>query len=76
MASLNLDALERRLGVTGLAPLTGGASSLTLQGTLDDLAVVVKVAPPGLPPVGHRDVLRQARIMRALAGRTYRCPRC
>jgi aminoglycoside phosphotransferase (APT) family kinase protein len=27
---------------------------------------VVKVAPPGVAPVGHRDVLRQARIIRAL----------
>jgi aminoglycoside phosphotransferase (APT) family kinase protein len=29
--------------------------------------VVVKVAPPGLPPTAHRDVLRQCRIIRALA---------
>jgi aminoglycoside phosphotransferase (APT) family kinase protein len=28
--------------------------------------VVVKVAPPGVPPTAHRDVLRQARIIRAL----------
>ena len=26
----------------------------------------MKVAPPGLPPIAHRDVLRQARIIRAL----------
>jgi aminoglycoside phosphotransferase (APT) family kinase protein len=30
--------------------------------------VVVKVAPPGVEPVAHRDVLRQARIIKALAG--------
>jgi aminoglycoside phosphotransferase (APT) family kinase protein len=30
--------------------------------------VVVKVAPPGLPPVRNRDVLRQARVMAALHG--------
>ena len=28
--------------------------------------MVVKVAPPGVPPIAHRDVLRQARIIRAL----------
>ncbi|MDT5175432.1 MAG: hypothetical protein QOG37_2683 [Mycobacterium sp.] len=27
---------------------------------------MVKVAPPGLPPTGHRDVLRQCRIIKAL----------
>ena len=31
-----------------------------------DRRVVVKVAPPGLPPVLNRDVLRQARLIRAL----------
>ena len=29
---------------------------------------VVKVAPAGIPPVLNRDVLRQARLLRALAG--------
>jgi len=29
--------------------------------------VVIKVAPPGVQPIAHRDVLRQARIIRALA---------
>ena len=52
-------------------PLTGGASSLTftaeLRGVPDEFAhVVLKVAPPGLAPVRNRDVLRQARLMRAL----------
>ena len=28
--------------------------------------MVVKVAPPGVPPIAHRDVLRQARIIRGL----------
>jgi aminoglycoside phosphotransferase (APT) family kinase protein len=31
-----------------------------------DRQVVVKVAPPGLEPVRNRDVLRQARVMKAL----------
>jgi aminoglycoside phosphotransferase (APT) family kinase protein len=46
--------------------LTGGASSLTYSGQLAGEPVVVKVAPPGLPPIQHRDVLRQCRIIKAL----------
>jgi aminoglycoside phosphotransferase (APT) family kinase protein len=53
-----------------LEPLPGGISSLTFAATLDhdgrQQTVVVKVAPPGLAPVRNRDVLRQARILRAL----------
>ncbi len=56
-----------RLGVAAIGPLAGGASSLTYRGVRNGCPVVVKVAPPGLPPVRHRDVLRQARILRALA---------
>lgn len=56
--------------VQALRPLPGGASSLTfaaqVTGGRSD-RVVVKMAPPGLPPVRNRDVLRQARILRALA---------
>jgi aminoglycoside phosphotransferase (APT) family kinase protein len=71
MVELDLDELRRRLaraGVTDVAPLAGGASSLTFRGERDGRAVVVKVAPPGVEPVAHRDVLRQARIIKALAG--------
>lgn len=46
--------------------MTGGASSLTYSGRRADQRVVVKVAPPGVRPIAHRDVLRQARIIRAL----------
>jgi aminoglycoside phosphotransferase (APT) family kinase protein len=47
-------------------------SSLTFASTVEqpgqpDVPVVVKVAPPGLAPVRNRDVLRQARVLRALA---------
>src|SRR5262245_17854032 len=65
-------ALRERLApiqVTGLRRLGGGASSLTYVGEIaGDGArrVVVKVAPAGLLPVRNRDVLRQARILRAL----------
>ena len=64
-----LGALERRLsatGVSGLRRLAGGASSLTFAATIDGRPVVVKVAPPGLAPVLHRDVLRQARAIESL----------
>jgi aminoglycoside phosphotransferase (APT) family kinase protein len=53
--------------VSALALLPGGASSLTYMGRCADRPVVVKVAPPGVRPIAHRDVLRQARVMRSLA---------
>jgi aminoglycoside phosphotransferase (APT) family kinase protein len=71
MVELDLDELRQRLAgaqITGVSPLAGGASSLTFRGVRDGRAVVVKVAPPGVEPVAHRDVLRQARILKALAG--------
>jgi aminoglycoside phosphotransferase (APT) family kinase protein len=77
MVELDLDELRprlARLGVTDLAPLAGGASSLTFGGERDGSAVVIKVAPPGVEPVGHRDVLRQARIIKALAATSVPVP--
>ncbi len=57
--------------VTSVEPLTGGASSLTycalLHASGGERRVVIKVAPPGLAPVRNRDVLRQARVLEALA---------
>ena len=50
-------------------PLPGGASSLTYLAELNhapESTVVVKVAVPGVEPVRNRDVLRQARLLRAL----------
>jgi aminoglycoside phosphotransferase (APT) family kinase protein len=61
--------------VVRVEPLTGGTSSLTFVAHIrsgpqaGDERVVLKVAPPGLPPVRNRDVLRQGRVMRALHGR-------
>jgi aminoglycoside phosphotransferase (APT) family kinase protein len=62
--------------VRGLSPLTGGTSSLTFLVDLDgvdagETPVVLKVAPPGLAPLRNRDVLRQARLQKAVqrAGR-------
>jgi aminoglycoside phosphotransferase (APT) family kinase protein len=47
----------------------GGHSGLTLAAVLEDgTRVVVKLSPPGRAAVGRHDVLRQARLLRALAG--------
>src|SRR5215469_6716434 len=58
--------------VLGVSPLTGGTSSLTflvdLAGAPGESPVVLKVAPPGLAPVRNRDVLRQARLQKAVQG--------
>jgi aminoglycoside phosphotransferase (APT) family kinase protein len=74
---LGLDDLRHRLapiGADDVAPLTGGASSLTYSARVGDQRVVVKVAPPGLPPVLNRDVLRQAQVIRALHGTAVPVP--
>ncbi|HEY7106184.1 MAG TPA: phosphotransferase family protein [Acidimicrobiia bacterium] len=76
---VDLDQLAARLAPAALAdlrPLTGGASSLTYCGTRahDGEPVVVKMAPPGVPPVLNRDVLRQARLLRALHGSAVPVP--
>nr|WP_248281519.1 phosphotransferase family protein [Aromatoleum petrolei] len=59
--------------ITAVEPLRGGASSLTYLATVrggpaSDENIVLKVAPPGVKPVGNRDVLRQARLLAALEG--------
>jgi aminoglycoside phosphotransferase (APT) family kinase protein len=75
--SLDLAELHERLaplGADDVAPITGGASSLTYSARVGDRRVVVKVAPPGLPPVLNRDVLRQALLLRALHGSAVPVP--
>jgi aminoglycoside phosphotransferase (APT) family kinase protein len=59
--------------VLDVSPLTGGTSSLTFLVELSgvpagETPIVLKVAPPGLPPLRNRDVLRQARLQRAVQG--------
>jgi aminoglycoside phosphotransferase (APT) family kinase protein len=59
--------------VIDVTPLTGGTSSLTFLVELAGVGpgespVVLKVAPPGLTPTRNRDVLRQARLQKALQG--------
>jgi len=66
--------------VLGLSPLAGGMSSLTFLVELAGVApgetpVVLKVAPPGLAPLRNRDVLRQARLQRAVQGAVHRVGR-
>ncbi|MFJ8812992.1 phosphotransferase family protein [Amycolatopsis thermoflava] len=63
----------------GLRRLPGGVSSLTFSSVLrrpdhPDVPVVLKVAPPELAPVRNRDVLRQARVLRLLAGTAVPVP--
>lgn len=70
-----LDQLRIRLpDIEGLQPLTGGASSLTFAGQRRGQRIVVKVAPPGLAPTKHRDVLRQCRIIKSLGNTTVPVP--
>jgi aminoglycoside phosphotransferase (APT) family kinase protein len=81
---VDIDVDLRQLGerlvpaqVSDVRPLSGGASSLTYVGTMagdDARRVVVKVAPAGVPPVLNRDVLRQARLLRALHPTTVPIP--
>jgi aminoglycoside phosphotransferase (APT) family kinase protein len=73
MARANAAALKWSPGVSLVEPtrLTGGASSITywarvVNGPPGIDKVVLKWAPPGLEPVRNRDVLRQARCLRAL----------
>ncbi|OBK59042.1 acyl-CoA dehydrogenase [Mycobacterium gordonae] len=75
MAELSIAELGGRLDIEGLHALTGGASSLTYAGRLAGRQVVVKVAPAGVEPIGHRDVLRQCRIIKALAPTPVPVPR-
>jgi aminoglycoside phosphotransferase (APT) family kinase protein len=70
MVEVDLDELRQRLAaanVTDVTPLAGGASSFTFRGARSGRPVVIKLAPPGVEPIAHRDVLRQARIIKALA---------
>jgi aminoglycoside phosphotransferase (APT) family kinase protein len=57
-----------------LQPMSGGTIGLVFTAAVVDgptgiPTAVLKVAPPGLPPVRNRDMLRQARVIRALDGR-------
>ncbi|MEU9289950.1 phosphotransferase family protein [Streptomyces sp. NPDC048275] len=57
-----------------LRTLPGGHSGLTYSVTAGDVRYVVKAVPPGQRPVGRNDVLRQARVLAALAGSAVPVP--
>ncbi len=66
--------------VEKITPLQGGNSSITFWTTFttsdgDEQKVVLKVAPAGLEPTRNRDVLRQARLQRALEETAVPVPR-
>lgn len=60
--------------IADLRPMSGGTIGLVYRGQVlggppEVPTAVLKVAPPGLPPVRNRDMLRQARVIGALDGR-------
>ncbi|MFF0156718.1 phosphotransferase family protein [Streptomyces sp. NPDC005263] len=67
---------ERHPGVLfgDLRTLPGGHSGLTYSLTAGEVSYVVKAVPPGQRPVGRNDMLRQARVLRALAGSAVPVP--
>ncbi len=52
---------------TGLVPMLGGHSGLTYRIGVGSREFVVKAVPLGQRPIGRHDMLRQARILQALA---------
>lgn len=67
-----LEGVHPGCRVDPVTTLPGGTSSITYWTTVTPtsgraLKVVLKVAPAGLEPVRNRDVLRQARVLAALA---------
>ncbi len=85
MSAVDLDDLHRRATAAAQAwapgctlgrpePMAGGTIGLVFAVAVHDgppevPTAVLKVAPPGLPPVRNRDMLRQARCIGALDGR-------
>src|SRR3984893_18447776 len=77
------DELTRRVSaalkaeVDSVEPMTGGTSSLVYSTTVIGTGqeVVVKSCVPGLAPVRNRDMLRQSRLHKALAGTAVPVPR-
>jgi streptomycin 6-kinase len=68
-------ATRQPAGTIGeLKPLPGGHSGLTYSVTAGDAKYVVKAVPPGQRPIGRNDVLRQARVLGALAGSAVPVP--
>jgi aminoglycoside phosphotransferase (APT) family kinase protein len=67
--------LASSLPVRGVERIGRGQSNLTFRVSLSDREVILRRPPPGpLPPKAH-DVLREYRVMRALAGSNIPVPR-
>ncbi|MFZ2175348.1 MAG: phosphotransferase family protein [Rhodococcus sp. (in: high G+C Gram-positive bacteria)] len=64
--SEQLAADAHGLSVTGVVPIVGGHSGLTYRVTTDGPSFVVKAVPEGQRSIGRHDMMRQARILRAL----------
>ncbi|MEW2626135.1 phosphotransferase family protein [Streptomyces sp. NPDC048106] len=63
-----LSELHPGVPVGELRTLPGGHSGLTYSVTAGDAKYVIKAVPTGQRAVGRNDVLRQARVLSALAG--------
>jgi len=63
------------VAIDTLEPLPGGHSGLTYTVKAGADSYVVKAVPPAQKPVGRNDMLRQARVLRALAGSSVPVPR-
>ena len=57
-----------------LETMVGGHSGLTYAVAVGARRYVVKAVPPAERPVGRNDMLRQARVLRALAGSAVPVP--
>jgi streptomycin 6-kinase len=57
-----------------LETMVGGHSGLTYAVAVGERRYVVKAVPPAERPVGRNDMLRQARVLRALAGSVVPVP--
>ncbi len=62
-----LRALRGDIEVSELAVMPGGHSGLTYRLSAGEEDLVVKAVPPGQRSIGRHDMLRQARILQALA---------
>jgi aminoglycoside phosphotransferase (APT) family kinase protein len=70
-----LDALGIGDGPVELSPLGDGHSNVTLLAVRETTEVVLRLPPPGpLAPKTH-DIVREARLLEALAGTSVPCPR-
>ncbi|MGW3736827.1 phosphotransferase family protein [Streptomyces sp. NPDC005148] len=69
-----LAARHPGVSIGELKTLPGGHSGLTYSVIAGDVRYVIKAVPPGQRPVGRNDVLRQARVLGALAGSAVPVP--